>query len=274
MTMPISKTIPADNRQLIAQIKNLYFWRGVSCAIILKPATVPSSFMPALTRRVTLPLRGGSRVLPGNRPFFFFSRAVSGLPPTPICVTGMCLSVDPADLYDPAKGRQHKGQNRLCESSQNLALRPFWALASRRAFRRISSARGSARPSAPVPRSFSTPTRWSGRRLALPPVRYATTLPTCADRRGGASVAPPAGLLDRRSDPVRRADRSLAGGHAGRASQGGPASVPNPISRMFGTCCPPSCRQGDMSALGSKSDTRTSRQRALRCGLALQGGLS
>ncbi len=182
MTMLRLETIPADYRQLIAQIKNLAFWECVSCAIVLRPATVPSSSTAGFDKTCYPSPKGRFIGRPDKPPFF-------------LCRSGHGRSA--------AHSRRHKGHapfrapflpvesriigglskrgNAKCAVSQKLHSQPLWRSGLAPVSRPISNAPAWARRSGRARQSFwipiRSPARWSVRR----PARFATTLPTCAD---------------------------------------------------------------------------------------------
>ena len=177
-----SATIPAETRQLIAHFKNLSFWRGVSCAIVVRPATVPSSSNAGFDKTCYPSPKGRFLRQTGEPPFFlcplsdarsFAHRAVAHVGVT---FAPRAESVESRQSKTTSKRKQAE-----CGYLQKLRLQRLWQLGSRAAFRQTLSAPAWARSLARLRQSFWIPTRSrvlsSVRRLA----RCATTLPTCAE---------------------------------------------------------------------------------------------
>lgn len=183
MTINLSKTIPADYRQLIAQFKNLAFWHSMSCAIVSKLATVPSSVTASFDKTCYPSPKGRFSGSIGKPPFFLgVLRAkrrsvanVMALPRPP----AFRRAVQPLESADN-RGSAGKG-TASCALHKKLLSQPYWPLGWAPACRLISNGPAWGPRSASARQSFWMPTRSPARSWARPRARCATTSPIFAD---------------------------------------------------------------------------------------------
>lgn len=193
MTMARSETIPADYRQLIAQFKNLAFVEAGSCAIVSVSATVPSSSTADFDKTCYPSPKGRFIGKPEKPPLFLLGnrhgRSIAH---------GRCRRLRAAfrpfnvPIESPAIRGFSRRDNQKCEPPIKLSSQVSWPLVFLPVCRRTLNVRVLAPRSVLARQSFWIPTRSLVPLSARPPVRSATTLPTCAEARicGGALWVP------------------------------------------------------------------------------------
>jgi len=175
-------TVPAETRQLIAHFKNLSFWRSVSCAIVLGPATVPSSSNAGFDKTCYPSPKGRFLRQTGEPPFFLClfadarSFAQNGGAHGGVTFAQRVESIESVQSKTTSKRKQAE-----CEYLQKLQLQRFWQLGCRAAFRQTLNARAWVRSLVRQRQSFWIPIRLRVPSLVRRLARFATTLPTCAD---------------------------------------------------------------------------------------------